>query len=172
MVLWNWALTCGIWILSYKILSESELASWHPVEPENCLLVWGRLHTHTLIGIWSGNPFSTNIRLVNEQEGCACECLKYFLCWFFKFPITTVPPLRFKHYLQRPKMKTPYWRERHHCFCISLEGRFINWFNLKEKQFNGRKECMEDERRPKLGVLPQDAKLDGLLVCSWVTRGQ
>ena len=118
-----------------------------------------------------------------------CECLKYFLCWFFKFPITTVPPLGLKHYLQRPKWK-PLTEERHHCFLYQFGGQILYklvWvaaatkalqscptlcdaidgsppaspslgFNLKEKQFKGRKED-GGLKRPKLGVLPWGAKV-------------
>ena len=123
MVLWNWALTCGIWFY-LKILPELSWLLRHPVEPENCLLVWGSLHTHTHWNLVWEPLFSAKYTLGEWTRKGVCECLKYFLCWFFKVPITTVPPLRFKHYLQRPKWK-PLTGERHHCFLYQFGGQIL-----------------------------------------------
>ena len=118
MVLWNWAFTCGIWFY-LQIVSELSWLLRHLVEPENCLLVLGNLHTHTRWNLVWEPLFSAKYMLGEWTSKGVCECLKYLLCWFFKFPITTVPPLGFKHYLQRPKWN-PLTGERHGCFFVSV----------------------------------------------------
>ena len=179
--LWNLILSSDI--VRIDLTSQTPGGTW-----ELLVGVGKPPHTHTLeFGL--GTPFQCQIYAWWMNKEGVCECLKYFLCWFFKFPITTVPPLGLKHYLQRPKWK-PLTGERHHCFlyqfggqmlykliqlaaaakalqscltlCDSIDGSppaspFLG-FNLKEKQFKGRKEDGELER-PKLGVLPWGAKL-------------
>ena len=119
----------------------------------------GEASTHTHVGIWSGNPFSVpNIRLVNEQGRVCVNALNTSCADFSKFPsqqfLLWDLSIIYKDLNENPLLERDII-----VFCISLEGRsYTNWFNLKEKQFNGRKEDGGLER-PKLGVLPQGAKL-------------
>lgn len=106
VIIWTWN-----WCLKWRmVLWRLSLNLWNPDSYLKILWNWvgfsdtrwnlriacwcgeASTHTHTL-EFGHRNPLSVpNIRL-SEWTRKVCMILKYFLCWFFKFPITTVPLL-------------------------------------------------------------------------------